>query len=182
VLGYVRYMAKALGCRVVVIDPLSFIAALLGAASDERRALDMVAADLAKAAKELNIAISVAHHLRRTQGIPHEEGAPTSLNELRSSGGMANFASCVIGWERNNQAEGEAWRIVQARVIKPHRMVGKAGLADVLYYGESGRLVESPHPFPPIGKPDGEGAQTNNNNRSGGRGGFPNADTHSGDY
>lgn len=156
ILGYVRYCAKALGCQVVFIDPISFVAAGIDLNADERRALDAVAAEFAKMAKELNIHIAISHHLKRKdQGVPHEEGAPTSLNELRSSGGLANFAMAVIGWERNNQAPDDSWRVVQLRVIKPLRRVGLAGLADVLYFQENGRLVKSPIPFPPIGKPDG---------------------------
>jgi twinkle protein len=156
ILGYVRYCAKALDCKVIFLDPISFVAAGIDLSADERRMLDFVAKEFAKLAKELDIVIVIAHHLKRTSGVPHEEGAPTSLNELRSSGGLANFATAVIGWERNNQAAGDAWRVTQSRIIKPIRRTGKSGLADVLYYGEDGRLVQSPIPFPPIGKPDGQ--------------------------
>lgn len=82
---------------------------------------------------------------------------------MRSSGGLANFAMGVIGWERNNQAADDGWRVTQSRIIKPIRRVGKTGIADVLYYGEDGRLIPSPIPFPPIGKPK-EGSE----NASGG--------------
>lgn len=156
ILGYVRYCAKALDCQVIFIDPLSFVAAGIELTADERRVLDRVAGEFAKLAKELGIHLQISHHLKRTAGIPHEEGAPTSLNELRSSGGLANFAMGVIGWERNNQAEGDGWRVTQSRIIKPVRRTGKSGLADVLYYQENGRLIKSPIPFPPIGKPDGK--------------------------
>lgn len=159
ILGYVRYCAKALDCKVIFIDPISFIAAGISLSDDERRVLDKIAGDLARMCKELNIHIQIAHHLKRTQGVPHEEGAPTSLNELRSSGALANFAMGVIGHERNNQANGDAWRVIQTRIIKPIRRTGKSGIADVLYYGEDGRLVQSPFPFPPIGKPK-EGEDT----------------------
>lgn len=156
ILGYVRYCAKALDCTVIFIDPLSFVAAGIELTADERRVLDRVAGEFAKLAKELGIHIQISHHLKRTAGIPHEEGAPTSLNELRSSGGLANFAMGVIGWERNNQAAEDGWRVTQSRIIKPVRRTGKSGLADVLYYTEQGRLIKSPIPFPPIGKPDGK--------------------------
>lgn len=153
ILGYVRYCAKALDCEVIFLDPISFIASSIELTADERRVLDRVAGELAKLAKELDINLQVSHHLRRVgQGIPHEEGAPTSLNELRSSGGLANFAMCVVGWERNNQAAGDAWRVMRARVLKQARRVGKSGLADVIYYGENGRYTKSPLDFPPIGK------------------------------
>jgi twinkle protein len=157
IMSYVRYVAKALECKVVFLDPLSFVASGIDLTADERRVLDMVAGEFAKMVKELDIHLEISHHLKRTQGIPHEEGAPTSLNELRSSGGLANFAMGVIGWERNNQAAGEGWRVTQSRIIKPIRKMGKTGIADVLYYNEDGRLIPSPIPFPPMGKPsDGD--------------------------
>lgn len=159
ILGYVRYCVKGLDCEVVFVDPLSFAAANLDLTADERRVLDWVAAAFAKAVKELNCHMQVSHHLKRTSGIPHEEGASTSLNELRSSGGLANFAMGVVGWERNNQAAGDGWRVTQSRIIKPIRRMGKTGLADVLYYQENGRLVKSTIPFPPIGKPEGPGEE-----------------------
>ena len=46
------------------------------------------------------------------KGTPYEEGAPTSLNQGRGSGGIANFASIVIGHERNTQAEGDGNLVV----------------------------------------------------------------------
>lgn len=153
ILGYVRYCARALDCEIIFIDPLSFIASGIELTADERRVLDKVASEFAKMAKELNISLQISHHLKRTSGIPHEEGAPTSLNELRSSGGMANFAMGVIGWERNAQAPDELWRVTQSRIIKPIRRTGKSGIADVLMYGENGRLITSPHSMPPPGKP-----------------------------
>ncbi len=153
IMGYGRYAAKALDCKVCIVEPLSFVASGIDLKADERRVLDAASGEFAKNAKELGMTYLISHHLKRTQGVPHEEGAPTSLNELRSSGGMANFATGVIGWERNNQAEGDGWRVTQARIIKPFRRTGQSGLADVLYYGENGRLIQSAIEFPPIGKP-----------------------------
>ncbi|RWP84750.1 MAG: toprim domain-containing protein [Mesorhizobium sp.] len=155
-LGYIRYCVKALGVWAIFIDPMSFLTAGLDLSADERRVLDKIAAEIAKQGKELGCHIQIAHHLKRVgQGIPHEEGAPTSLNELRSSGGLANFATAVVGWERNNQAADDLWRVTQARIIKPIRRTGRSGLADLLYFGDDGRLIKSPHPMPKIGKPDG---------------------------
>lgn len=156
-LSYMRYARMGLGCVVQFIDPISFMASGIDLAADERRVLDKVGGELAKFAKETGTHLQISHHLRRTMGTPHEEGAPTSLNEVRSSGGLSNFASYVVGWERNNQAEGDAWRVTQSRILKPSRRTGKSGLADVLYYGEDGRLVKSHLKFPPIGKPEGVG-------------------------
>ncbi|GEL44697.1 hypothetical protein MEX01_52880 [Methylorubrum extorquens] len=61
--------------------------------------------DLAALTKELGVHLQVTHHFTRPEGTAHEEGAQTSLNQVRRSGGIANFATYVIGHERNQQAE-----------------------------------------------------------------------------
>lgn len=158
IMGYTRYAAAGLDCKVIVVEPLTFIAAGINVEADKVAVLDAAATDLAKNSKELGTSTIISHHLTRIAGggTPHEEGAPTSLNQLRGSSGLAFYATGVVGWERNSQAEGEGMRVTQSRVLKPFRRTGMSGLADVLYYGENGRLIKSPIPFPPIGKPDGD--------------------------
>lgn len=147
ILGYVRLMAKAMDCQVIFIDPLSYIVAGLSQQDDERRALDRVSKDLSAHAKELGIGIVISHHLRRPSGDRgHEEGATTSLSQVRGSGGIANFASLVIGLERNQQ--GERPDLTLVRVLKSRRR-GRTGEACVLRYDDvSGRSVESTEPYP----------------------------------
>ncbi len=149
IFGYIRYMARALDCQVIVVDPLSFVVAGMDAAVDERRALDKVSRDKAALAKELGICIHVSHHLTRPdQGPSHEEGAATSLRQVRGSGGIANFASEVIGHERNQQAEGEDFLLTQLRSLK-NRPRSRTGVMGVLEYNmETGRLLPSTKRFP----------------------------------
>lgn len=148
ILGYVRYCAKALDCQVIVIDPLTFIAAGMSLGDDERRALDKASRDLAAMAKELGVHLQVAHHLKRPEGTAHEEGAATSLNEVRGSGGIANFATFVIGHERNQQAEGTQSLLTQLRALK-NRPRSKTGPIVTLAYSlEDGRLVATQEVFP----------------------------------
>lgn len=154
--GYIRYLAKALDCHLIVIDPLSTMVAMLSSETDERRALDKISMSTSVAAKELGVHIQISHHLTRPHGIPHEEGAPTSLNEVRGSGGLANFATFVIGHERNQQAEGDDWMLTQLRSLK-NRPRSKTGPMVVLEYSlETGQLTRSARKFPPPGKPNGE--------------------------
>lgn len=160
ILGYVRYCAKALDCRVIFIDPLTFIAAGLSLGDDERRALDKASRDLAAMAKELGVHLQVTHHLKRPDGTAHEEGAATSLNEVRGSGGIANFATFVIGHERNQQAEGEASLLTQLRALK-NRPRSRTGPMLVLKYGlNTGRLLKTGEQFPGAGKGKGGGGKT----------------------
>lgn len=153
--GYIRYLNKALDCTLIVIDPLSAIVALSGE-QDERRALDKISMTFSVMAKELGVHLQISHHLTRPHGIPHEEGAATALNEVRGSGGLANFATFVIGHERNQQAEGDDWKLTQLRSLK-NRPRSKTGPIMVLEYSlETGQLTRTTRKFPPPGKPDGD--------------------------
>lgn len=148
ILGYVRYCAKALDCRIIFIDPLSFIVAGLESGDDERRALDRVSRDLAALSKELGVHLQITHHLKRPEGTAHEEGAATSLNQVRGSGGIANFATFVIGHERNQQAEGESSLITQLRTLK-NRPRSRTGVVIALKYSlMTGRLLPTDEEFP----------------------------------
>lgn len=148
IMGYVRFCVKALDCQIGFLDPLSFIAAGLEKGDDERRTLDKVSRDLAAIAKELGVHLQVTHHLTRPMGKAHEEGAQTSLNQVRGSGGIANFASIVIGHERNQQAEGDQALITRLRGLK-NRPRSKTGpLINLAYSLETGRLLPTNEPFP----------------------------------
>jgi twinkle protein len=150
--GYIRYCAKALDCQVIFVDPLSFMVAGMDQQADERRGLDLVGRNLAAMAKELGVHIQISHHLSRpSQGPGHEEGAATSLNHIRGSGGLAAFATIVIGHERNQQApEGEEL-LTQLRSLK-NRPRSRTGAIMVLEYDpKTGRITPTNKPFPKAG-------------------------------
>jgi twinkle protein len=152
VMSYARYCAKALGAQILVWDPLSFIIAGLSLAADERRALDMVSRDLAATAKELGVHMQVTHHLTRPDGLAHEEGAQTSLNQVRGSGGIANFATFVIGHERNQQAaEAADSLLTQLRALKNRPRSRTGPMVTLAYDLHTGRLLPTPRPFPKSG-------------------------------
>ena len=146
ILGYVRYMAKALGCNIVMVDPLSFVIALMNE-QDERKAIDKGTAALAQLAKELGIHIDINHHLKRvSDGKSHEEGGATSLSQLRGSGALGNFTSQAVGFERNQQADTEEQKtLVRVRLLK-NRFVGWDGVCCYLQYNpETGVTYEIPY-------------------------------------
>lgn len=105
ILGYARYLTRALDCGVVVVDPLSFIVAGMDATENERRAIDKVSSEFAALAKQTGAHFHISHHLNRPDGEPHEEGARITLNHIKGSGGLAHFASNVFGYERDQQGE-----------------------------------------------------------------------------
>lgn len=140
-LARVRYMTKALGCEYVFLDHLSIVVSGLGD-GDERRLIDNAMTSLRSLVEETQIALFVVSHLRRPDGDRgHENGAQTSLAQLRGSHSIAQLADAVIGLERNQQDEDNA-NLLTLRVLK-NRYTGETGLAGGLrWYRDSGRLAE----------------------------------------
>ena len=109
IIARVRYMAKALDCKFIVLDHISMIVSSQEF-GDERKALDEVMTKLRTLVQETDIALIVVSHLRRPDGKGHEEGAVTSLAQLRGSGSIAQLSDMVLGLERDSQNEDVATR------------------------------------------------------------------------
>ena len=93
--------------------------------------------------QELEICLFLVSHLKRPDGIGHEEGGKVSLAQLRGSGAIAHLSDLVIGGERNGQAEDpvEA-NTTTLRIIKS-RFAGETGIACKLVYDKAtGRMTE----------------------------------------
>ena len=82
-------------------------------------------------------------HLKRPDSKGHEEGAATSLAQLRGSGAIAQLSDIVIGLERNGQAMDMIERnTTSVRVLK-NRFSGYTGnCGALLYNGQTGRMLE----------------------------------------
>lgn len=142
IVNRVRYMAKALSCSYVVLDHVSIVVSAQ-ASGDERKALDEIMTRLRMLVQETGIALFVVSHLKRPDGKGHEEGAATSLAQLRGSGSIAQLSDMVIGLERNGQHEDITERnTTHVRVLK-NRFSGTTGPAGKLLYSmETGRMSE----------------------------------------
>lgn len=145
-LSRVRYMAKALDCRFVVLDHLSIIVSSQEN-GDERKAIDEIMTKLRTLVAETGIGLFLVSHLRRSQGRAHEDGAQISLGELRGSQAIAQLSDIVIGMERDQQNENESVRnTTTVRVLK-NRYTGETGPACWLHYDRTtGRLEEVANP------------------------------------
>lgn len=139
-LARMRYMIKSCGCKFVFLDHLSIVVSGLGE-GDERRLIDNAMTSLRSLVEETQCAMFVVSHLRRPDGDRgHEEGATTSLAQLRGSHAIAQLADAVIGLERNQQGDNPDEVVI--RVLK-NRFTGDTGVAGALrYFKESGRLAE----------------------------------------
>jgi twinkle protein len=142
-LSRIRYMAKSLECKWVILDHLSIVVSGLDGGEDERRLIDRAMTELRTLVEETGIGLILVSHLRRPEGKGHEEGAKTSLSQLRGSHAIAQLSDAVIGLERDQQSADDANKTV-VRVLK-NRFAGETGEATTLYYSsETGRLTEVP--------------------------------------
>lgn len=143
IINRVRYMAKGLGCRVVVLDHISIVVSAQEN-GDERKAIDEIMTKLRMLVQETGIALICVSHLKRPDGKGHEEGAATSLNQLRGSGSIGQLSDMVLGLERNGQSDDTKERnTTRIRVVK-NRFSGLTGPAGACYYDhKTGRMTET---------------------------------------
>lgn len=136
-LDKIRYFAVALDCKYIILDHISIIVSGL-ADGDERRVIDNLMTDLRTLVQELDIALFAVSHLKRPDKRGHEEGAQTSLSQLRGSHSIAQLSDIVLGLERDQQ--GDNPDITTVRILK-NRWNGITGEAEFLEYShETGRL------------------------------------------
>ena len=142
IVNRVRYMARGLGCGFVFLDHVSIIVSSQES-GDERKALDEIMTKLRTLVQETGIGLIVVSHLRRPEGKGHEEGAATSLAQLRGSASIAQLSDIVIGLERDGQADDPMVRnTTRIRVLK-NRFAGITGPAgEALYDLNTGRMQE----------------------------------------
>lgn len=136
----IRYLADGEGCDVVVLDHLTIVISGLSDL-DERRAIDVTCTKLRQVVEQTGVGLVLVSHLKRPEGRGHEEGAQTSLSQLRGSHAIAQLSDMVIGAERNQQGDVCARNELQLRVLK-NRFSGATGIVDKLLYDtDTGRLV-----------------------------------------
>ena len=142
-LARVRYFAKAVKCKYVILDHISILVSSQEHSFDERKTIDECMTKLRTLVQELNISLIVVSHLRRPMQGSHEEGLNTSLSDLRGSASIGQLSDIVVGLERNGQADDPIERhTTYVRIIK-NRFTGLTGLCAKLYYDfTDGRIRE----------------------------------------
>lgn len=137
-----RYMAKALDTKFLFLDHVSIVVSAQSN-GDERKALDEICTKLRMLVQETGITLFMVSHLKRPDGKGHEEGAASSLSQLRGSASIAQLSDMVIGLERNGQADDPTERnTTHVRVLK-NRFCGTTGRAGGLLFDQTtGRMTE----------------------------------------
>ena len=139
-ISHIRFMAKALDVDYVVLDHLSIVVSGLSD-GDERRTIDNLMTKLRSLVEETKIGLILVSHLKRPEGKGHEDGAVTSLAQLRGSASIAQLSDIVVGLERNQQ-DVENRNMSTVRVLK-NRFTGETGVACSLLYDKiTGRMSE----------------------------------------
>ena len=142
-LSKVRYLAKGLDCKWIVLDHLSIVVSDQEV-QDERKAIDSIMTKLRQLVQETGIGLFLVSHLRRPMGKGHEDGGQISLSELRGSASIAQLSDMVIGLERNQQADDPRVRNTTIVRVLKNRFSGLTGPACSLHYDKlTGRMKES---------------------------------------
>ena len=130
----IRFMIIACDCKWVVVDHLHMLVSAI-AEGDERRTIDNIMTRLRSIVEETGAGLILVSHLRRVDGNKgHENGIEVSLSHLRGSQSIAQLSDCVIGLERNQQAEDiDEANTTRLRILKS-RYTGEVGLAGRLFY------------------------------------------------
>ena len=140
-LNRIRHLVTGCGCNWIVFDHLSILVSGLDQ-GDERRAIDQTMTKLRSFVEETGCGMLLVSHLRRPTGDKgHENGAQTSLSQLRGSAAIGQLSDICIGLERNQQSQGDSNGTV-VRVLK-NRFTGWCGVSGSVKYSEStGRMLE----------------------------------------
>lgn len=141
-LSKIRYLVRGCDCKFIVLDHISIVVSGLDG-GDERRLIDNTMTRLRALVEELNCGLILISHLKRPSGDKgHEDGAQTSLAQLRGSAAIGQLSDMVIGLERNQQDDDNP-NLSQVRVLK-NRWSGETGLCCALEYSkDTGRMTES---------------------------------------
>lgn len=145
IVSRVRYMAKAMDCSYIFLDHISIIVSSQSNA-DERKAIDEVMTKLRTLVAETGISLFCVSHLKRPSEKGHEEGATTSLAQLRGSASIAQLSDMVLSLERNGQSNDATKRNTTVVRVLKNRFSGTTGkAASLLYSHKTGRMVETAH-------------------------------------
>ena len=143
IVNRIKYLAKACDCSYIFLDHISMIVSAQSN-GDERKAIDELMTRLRTLVQETGITLIAVSHLKRPESKGHEEGAATSLAQLRGSGAIAQLSDIVVGLVRNAQAEDITERNTTRVSVLKNRFSGMTSphCASLLYSKDTGRMIE----------------------------------------
>ena len=139
----IRYSVRVLGCRDVIVDPLTCFT--VGLSSGEANdMLIKIASELATLAKDLEFTAYCFCHLNNPQsGTPHDRGGKVLSSQFAGSRAMARFCHMMIGIEGNKDPELSEEEInTRKLVILEDRNFGESAIIPLFFNKNTGRLLE----------------------------------------
>lgn len=144
----IRYMVKGKGCTVVFFDHITALGDCLANSNEVNQYMRKVISELANLTRELNFTLFAISHLRKTDGKSgktHEEGGRVRLDDMYGAAAIKQWASYVIGLERNQQAEDIEERHTTTLRFLKDRYTGQATgqCVKIKFNKDTGRLFET---------------------------------------
>ena len=132
--GRIRYMAKALGCRTIILDHLHIALSSVSGATGDWSGIDELVTQLCVLAQECNICLHVVSHV-------------TGERALRGSKGISKLVDAVVFLERDRHNEDVDIANTTQVVVDKNRFAGDVGTACYLKYDrDTGRMTECDKP------------------------------------
>lgn len=135
----IRHMVLGDGIKDVFLDNLT---ALLAHADDDRKALDVIMADMASMVEQYNFTLHYVSHLTTPDGTAHEEGGRVLAKQFTGGRAIARWSHNLFALERNQQ-EPDSPTVL--RVLKEREFGDATGTTIGLAYDrETGLFNEVP--------------------------------------
>lgn len=139
----IRFWVVENQCKFIILDNITALVSHL-TPSEINTEISKIASELAGMCQELNFTAFVLSHLNApTSGNPHEEGGQVREVQFTGSRSLMRWCQCILGFERNKQAESEGKNLSLIRLLK-ERNYGQTGICYTKYVQETGRLLERP--------------------------------------
>lgn len=137
----IRFWVVENGCKFIILDNITALVSHL-TPSEINTEISKIASELAGMCQELNFTAFVLSHLNAPSGgASHEEGGQVKEVQFTGSRSLMRWCQCIIGFERNKQADGEGKNLSVIRLLK-ERNYGQTGMCYTKYIPETGRLLE----------------------------------------
>lgn len=130
----IRYMAKALGCRTIILDHLTIALSSVSGASGDWSGIDELVTQLTVLAQECSVCLHLVSHV--------SEG-----RNLRGSKGISKLADAVVYLERDKHNADPEIANTTCVIVDKNRWTGEVGTACYLRYDrDTGRMTECAKP------------------------------------
>lgn len=134
----IRYMHEHLKCNVIVLDHLTALAA---AEDDERKALEIIMAEVAAMAQD-RFVFHYVSHLATPEGKSHEEGGRVTIRQFKGSRALGYWSFFMLAMERDQQSSDlDKRQTTTLRVLKDRFTGRSTGMTWELAYDEQTGLL-----------------------------------------